>query len=434
MTTKLQKEKIIISCRRAWEQTGKGKMLLGVSGGADSTALLLAFSKAGIPFEAAHCNFNLRASESLRDRDFVKMLCKNYGIKLQIAEFNVPKEALKGESVEITCRRLRYDFFHNLKDKGEFDRIVIGHNADDNVETFFLHALRGSGSRGLKAMDEDNGTILRPLLKYRRKELVEFLNEHEQSYVTDSSNLHSEDYRRNFLRNEIFPLLESKWEGFTRAVTSTIELQKRDNRIVEYFTARALKGITDFLPWHIVYNFPDSATIIFRFINPFGGTPVIAREMAASAERLMPGKKWKLSDTDVAVFTRKGIMIRHLSDEDNEGENAMYQWERIEKDQIDPAVIKSAPLNVIYLPGDESDYRWENANIKMMFKPLGLDGSQPVWKILKDYGLTTDERKSFKVLINKKSEEPVWLPGIKRSRFDLITPDTEVIFKVSGIS
>lgn len=426
----MKTEKIPLACRRAWEKAGRGKMLLAVSGGADSTALFIAFSKASIPFEVAHCNFNLRASESLRDREFVKMLCKTYDIPIHVVEFDVPRDALKGESTEMTCRRLRYDYFKKLKKEGSFDRIVVAHNADDNMETFFLHALRGSGSRGLMGMEEDNGEILRPLLPYRRREIIEFLEANHQNYVVDSSNLKSEDYRRNFLRNEVFPLLESKWEGFATAVQTTIEIQKRERKIVEHFTNKALEECRDFLPWHIVYGFPDPATIIFRFIQPFGGTPTVAREMAASSLSLLPGKEWRLNDTDKALFTRKGIRIITAST-DTEKENSGYHWEKIEGTDIDIDKIMSAPLSEVFLTGSPENFKWENASIGMKIKSLGLAGSQPVWKVLKDAGLTVAERKCFKVLVERETGEPVWLPGIKRSRLHLVSPSDTVIYHIS---
>lgn len=433
MTNTPNKEKIIIACRKMWEQTGRGKMLLGVSGGADSTALVLAFIKASIPFEVAHCNFNLRSMESLRDREFVKVLCKNYDIPIHVKEFDVRKEALKGESTEMTCRRIRYDYFRQLKEEGGFSRIAIAHNADDNMETFFLHALRGSGSRGLKGMDLDTGEIVRPLLKYRRKEILAFLKANTQAYMLDSTNLKSEDYRRNFIRNEVFPLLESKWDGFAKAITTTIELQKRDNRIVEHFTAKALEGITDFLPWHVTYEFPDPETLIYRFINPFGGSPTIATEMAASARNLLPGKKWRLNENTVARFTRKGISIEKFNPDD-EPEDSHYTWTLLEGDAVDFDLITSAPLSEAYLPYDSDRYEWVPANIKMKIKPLGLNGSQPVWKVLKDAGLAPDERKNFLVLTDRESGEPVWIPGIKRSRIHLIEPSATMAYHITPIT
>ena len=138
----MSKEKIIAKCKECWVNSGRGKLLLAVSGGADSIAMLAAFNMARIPVEVAHCNFNLRGDESLSDRDFVKAFCADLNVPLHIAEFNTLDSALKGESLEMTCRRLRYDFFRQLKEKHGFSRIAVAHNSDDNIETFFLNLLR----------------------------------------------------------------------------------------------------------------------------------------------------------------------------------------------------------------------------------------------------------------------------------------------------
>lgn len=431
MSTTGKKEKIVMACRKAWEKAGRGRMLLGVSGGADSTALLLAFSKAGIPFEVAHCNFNLRSAESLRDREFVSMLCKNYGVPFHVVNFDVAKEAIKGESTEMTCRRLRYDYFKRLRGEGGFDRVVIGHNADDNVETFFLNALRGSGTRGLKGMEEDSGSVLRPLLPYRRMELLDFLKENGQAYVTDSSNMQTEQYRRNYLRNKIFPLLESKWEGFSKVMATTIDLQRRENAIVEHFTREALKDTDGFLPWHVVFNFPDPETLIYRFIEPLGGSPVAAKEMAESASSLMPGKKWELPGGKAVVFTRKGIQVEKPVDESVGNSAPEYHWMKLEGKQIDMRRVMTAPLSEIYLPSAPDNFEWVTADREMRIKSLGMDGSQPVWKVLKDAGLTRDERQRFQVLADKATGEPVWLPGVKRSRLFLVSDTDAVVYHMA---
>ena len=422
------------SCLRSWHRAGGGTFLIGLSGGADSTALALAFLEAGVPFEAAHCNFHLRGEESDRDRNFVKSLCDTFGVTMHEVDFNVAEEAQRGESVEMTCRRIRYDYFRQLMAEGNFRRLAVAHNADDNIETFFLNALRGSGTRGLKGMEEDNGEVVRPLLKFHRSEILEFLRERNQLYVTDSSNLESDHYRRNFLRNEVFPLMAKRWEGFGSALTRTIELQRRENAIVEHFVAKALDGYTDFIPWYVVFDFPDSETLIYRFIEPIGGTPTIAREMAESAKQLIPGKIWRFADV-VAIFTKDGIRIKKGAAKQNGHKEKVdvslnFDWEEIPKEKIDWDIVKTAPLSEIYLPYDSSRYEWVTATREMKIKPLGMQGSQSVWKVLKDAGIPLLDRSQFPVLADRDSGEPVWLPGVKRSRLHLVTAENASLFHV----
>ena len=299
--------KIREAVRTLWKESGEGSWLVAVSGGADSTALLLACRNAGIPTEAVHCNFNLRGEESIRDRDFVVRLCGSLGIHLNVQEFDVGLEARKGESTEMTCRRIRYDLFHSLRKTLGCSRIAIAHNSDDNAETLFLNLLRGSGSKGLMGMRASSPALVRPLLEFSRTDILKFLEQQGRDYIIDSTNLES-DYRRNFIRNDIFPLIESRWEGFRSAVRKTQSILGRENKIVEYYIAQALDGHGDLLPWKTIREFPDPETLIWRFIEPYGGTPTLASEISRHAQHPHPGKRWTYRRLTL-LSTRPGLKI-----------------------------------------------------------------------------------------------------------------------------
>lgn len=299
--------KIREAVRTLWRDCGEGRWLVAISGGADSTALLLACLKAGIPLQAVHCNFNLRGEESIRDRDFVINLCNSLGVKLHVEEFDVGLEAWKGESTEMTCRRIRYGLFHTLLKTHGCSRIAIAHNSDDNAETLFLNLLRGSGSKGLMGMRASSPALVRPLLEFCRTDILKFLEQQRQYYITDSTNLES-DYRRNFIRNDIFPLIDSRWTGFKTAIRKTQSILGRENKIVEHYIAQALKGHTDLLPWKTIREFPDPETLIWRFIEPYGGTPTLASEISRHAMHPHPGKRWTYRSLAL-LSTRHGLQI-----------------------------------------------------------------------------------------------------------------------------
>lgn len=423
-------DRVVATVVAAWESAGRGPLLTAVSGGADSTALLLACRMAGIPFEAAHCNFNLRGEESLRDQRFVESLCREYDLKLHLADFDTGKLSLQGESVEMTCRRLRYDFFRQLKERYGFSRITLAHNREDNMETFFLNALRGCGTRGLSGMKTDTGILLRPLLAFSRSEIIEFLEENDRSFIVDSSNLES-DYRRNFLRNEVFPMLESRWEGFRKALSNTIELLNRENRIVEHYISKPLSGTPKLLSWSVIDEFPDPETLIFRFISPFGGSSVTASEMNESSKKRVPGKRWQLSNGNLALFTKKGIQIENLSEDSCHENDDEYRWVKLKNSPENMNSVLKASLEEVYLPYGEERYEWVPANREMKIKSLGLKGSTGVFKLLKEAGIPAHNRDKVKVLIEKESGEPVWIPGVKRSKLHLITEEMEEIYRVT---
>lgn len=294
--------------RSLWRRTGEGRWLLAVSGGADSVALLLACRLASIPIQAVHCNFNLRDSESLRDRDFVVELCRRLEVTLHVEEFNVEECALKGESTEMTCRRIRYALFEELLSARGCSKVAVAHNSDDNAETLFLNLLRVSGATGLKGMEPVARNIVRPLLCFSRKEILSFLEECGQDFITDSTNLES-DYRRNFIRNDVFPLLEERWPGMRRAIMRSQDILRREHLIVEHFISTALAPFSDFLPWDVVRGFPDPESLMWRFVEGFGGTPALAAEIARHAFSVYPGKRWLAPSGTIFRSLNKGLRV-----------------------------------------------------------------------------------------------------------------------------
>ena len=153
-----------------------GKILAAVSGGADSVALLRVLAALGCNCIAAHCNFHLRGDEADRDEAFVRKLCHDLDIELRCTDFDV--EAYKkshGVSTEMACRELRYDWFERQRAALGCSVIAVAHHRDDNIETFFLNLVRGSGITGLAGIKPCNGKIVRPLLGFSRDEIINYL-------------------------------------------------------------------------------------------------------------------------------------------------------------------------------------------------------------------------------------------------------------------
>ena len=195
------------------------KVIVALSGGADSVALLRVLIELGYKCTAAHFDFHLRGGESMRDEQFVRNLCRNMDIPLKVAEADtIAYAAEKGISLEMAARDLRYDFFGSLsKELGA--PVAVAHHRDDNAETLLLNLLRGTGLRGLCGMayksdrvsplcyNPGKFTVIRPLLDVSRWEISEYLKGLGQDFVTDSSNLVA-DVKRNRVRLEVIPMLE----------------------------------------------------------------------------------------------------------------------------------------------------------------------------------------------------------------------------------
>lgn len=187
--------------------TPGGKVLVALSGGADSVALLVTLIKLGYRCEAVHCNFHLRGEESNRDEQFVQRLCRTKGIRLTTLHFDTTTYAKeKGISIEMAARELRYAAFEEHRRKMEAEAIAVAHHRDDSAETLLLNLLRGTGIKGLRGIQPKNGYIVRPLLCVGRTDILDYLKWRGEEYVTDSTNL-ATDYTRNKIRLELIPLM-----------------------------------------------------------------------------------------------------------------------------------------------------------------------------------------------------------------------------------
>ena len=199
-----------------------GRMVVALSGGADSVALLRVCKSLQIDCLAAHCNFHLRGEESNRDEQFVTDLCSRLEVPLVKVDFDVEEyKSAHGVSTEMACRELRYDWFEQIRQQHGCTSIAVAHHSDDNVETFFLNLFRGSGISGLAAIKPRNGFVVRPLLSVGRADIEAYLSALGQDYVVDSTNLQS-DFSRNKIRNILLPeisrLFPSAIAGFGRTV------------------------------------------------------------------------------------------------------------------------------------------------------------------------------------------------------------------------
>lgn len=204
------------------------RVIVGLSGGADSVALLSVLLDLGYNCVAAHCNFHLREDESLRDERFCENLCGRLEVDFLKIDFNVGDRcAQTGESAEMACRSLRYEWWRSLIKNGQGQLVAVGHHREDNVETFFLNLLRGSGLTGLKSMLPRTADVVRPLLAVTRLDITEYLKRKGLNFVTDSTNF-SDEYRRNRLRNRVLPEIERSFPRAMATIANSINYL-RDN-------------------------------------------------------------------------------------------------------------------------------------------------------------------------------------------------------------
>lgn len=254
------------------------RALVALSGGADSVCLLLALLRMDVPVVAAHCNFHLRGEESMRDERFVRDLCARLNVPLVVTDFDVDRQMrLTGDSVEMACRHLRYEWFEGMRVEHGLDVVAVAHHADDNVETFILNAVRGTGITGLSAIHPVNGHIVRPLLCVSRDSILEWLETCRQAYVVDSTNLEN-DVKRNRLRNVVLPALYGQLPEARHTLPLTIShvndccslYREAISHMVRY-VAPDYSAVSDFsISTAALLGFENAGMLLFEMLRPMG--------------------------------------------------------------------------------------------------------------------------------------------------------------------
>ena len=252
------------------------KILLAVSGGIDSVVMAHLFSKGGFHFGIAHCNFGLRGNESDADEKFVAQLAGSYKATFHIKKFDTAGYSrLKGISVQMAARELRYDWFANLRKAYGYQYIATAHHLDDQIETFFINLIRGTGISGLHGILPKQGALIRPLLFAYRHDIEHYAVEKNIKYRNDSSN-DSTKYIRNKIRHELLPILRELNPDFAANLTNTI-FRLRDidtiastciNRWKDEVISR--KGDTWYIDGNRLSIAEPKKTLTWELLSPFG--------------------------------------------------------------------------------------------------------------------------------------------------------------------
>jgi hypothetical protein len=209
------------------------KILIAFSGGPDSVFLynLLNFLKEEYFLEISltYINHNLR-EDVKDDLKFVKNFSEENEVPLYIESVNVRKYATDNKkSIELSARELRYEAIEKVLQNINYDKIATGHNLDDNIETFIFRLLRGTSLKGLKGIPEKRENIIRPILQFEKKEILNCLQENKKNYIIDYTN-NENDYTRNYIRNEIFPMFVNINPNFRNKINELIhEMNDREN-------------------------------------------------------------------------------------------------------------------------------------------------------------------------------------------------------------
>lgn len=383
------------------------KLLVALSGGADSVALLQILLQLGYECEAAHCNFHLRGEESQRDQVFVERLCKELNIQLHLAHFDT-QEIAKSEkiSIEMAARKLRYDWFESLCQQHHINYIAVGHHKDDQAETILLNLIRGTGITGLTGIRPINGRIVRPFLCITRNEIVHYLTHKGVAFVTDSTNLEDE-YTRNKIRLNIIPQLESLNPSFKESIVNTAEYL--NNALLVYKNGiqegmkRVLHNNTISIP--ALLTEPSPAALLYEILYPMGFNSTQIKEISESLSK-QSGKQFFGRNEWVVTKDRDQLLIEKQINDDL----PPFTIETISSSYNSSFIIPKDKNSVCFdadkLTGEFSLRKWQKGDT---FVPFGMTGRKLISDYMTDRKLSRTEKEQQWLLCS--GENIVWVVG-----------------------
>jgi tRNA(Ile)-lysidine synthase len=291
------------------------RILLAVSGGIDSMVMAHLFLQSGYNTGIAHCNFSLRGEESDKDEELVRQFASQHDLPFHTIKFATADYSKdNGLSIQMAARELRYNWFEKIMDEAGYDRLAVAHNLNDNVETFIINLVRGTGIAGLAGMKPLSNRIIRPLLFAPRREIAIFCSENQISYREDMSNEDTK-YTRNKIRHKIIPVLMEINPSIEATLSETAERFAGINEIVNSYISEIREkiseekdGLTSFSLARLLPYF-QNRTLLFELFKPYGITGVRLNDLVSIIEGKTGGQIF--TNTHRIVKNRREIIISH---------------------------------------------------------------------------------------------------------------------------
>lgn len=420
-------DKINKYCRQNGLLESGKKVLVAVSGGADSVFLLRYLMAEGYEVEVAHCNFHLRGEESSRDEQFVRELCETCHIPLHIKHFNTLDYAqANGVSIEMAARTLRYEWFGQLLQEIDSDTLAVAHHRDDNIESMLLNLVRGTGIKGLRGMQPRNGHIVRPLLCISRSDIITDLNEMQQSYVDDSTNFENL-FSRNKIRLDVMPLLRSINAGADHNIATAIENINETFKVYDESIRHSILQCTEqhgnslYINKECLQSCASPLSILHEILAPcsFNRSQILGITQCESS-----GKQF-CSPTHKLVIDRQQLIVSPITEEADIVDIPLEAYPGINVSTVEANCCTILPQNnYAYFDAEKVKgqlvVRLTKTGDKL--RPFGMKGSKLVSDLLTDLKINILEKKRQLVVCD--DERILWVVGRRASDECKVTSST----------
>ena len=409
------------------------KVIVGLSGGADSVVLLYVLDRLGYECIAAHCNFHLRGEEALRDEKQAIDFAESLEIPCFQRDFDTLSIAHeRGISVEMAARDLRYEWFEQLRKAHEAEAIAVAHHRDDTIETLLLNLMRSTGIRGLAGIQPKNGFIVRPLLGVSKQDILQYAAEKNLPFVTDSSNLQDE-YMRNKIRLSVIPLLQSIQPSVDSAFIHTMEYVNEALKIYDFHIQEAIRKVFDREKGTIdivqLQALPSPEAVLFELLKEYGfgrdtvGDIVLALNKQSGKEFYSPEYSL-IKDRHRFLLLPRPSISQPQVEEIHEKEAVFVT--------VDENFVLVKDRNLAYFDAEKLQFplqirRWEKGD---KFIPFGMNQFQKLSDYFTTHKFSKPEKENARLLCS--GNDIIWIMGHRTDNRYRITEKTQkaVLFKL----
>jgi tRNA(Ile)-lysidine synthase len=418
-------------------------ILLAVSGGVDSAVMVELFSRLGYNYSIAHCNFTLRGKESDKDEIFVENLAQQKGVQFFTKKFETKKYASNHSiSIQMAARDLRNEWLVYIAKQNGFKCFATAHHLDDQIETFFINLLRGTGISGLHGIKSNSENLIHPMLFTYRKNIEDFARQENIEFRIDSSNL-ATDYTRNKIRHQLIPVIKDIKENYQDVLTDNIyrfsQIEDLYRQFLEIISDRLIEEENDGIKISIKYliNYKPTSTVLFELIQPYGFNFSQSAAIVYSIG-LISGKQF-YSKTHRLVIDREYIIIQkiiqtdkkifYITEETNEiNEPISLKISRFELKSgfVIPSKSKIAILDIEKLSFPLRIRKWKQGDY---FYPLGMKKRKLLSNYFIDNKFSILDKESTWIMTS--GNEIIWIIGHRIDDRFKVTNSTQQVFEIT---
>lgn len=416
-----------------------GKTLLAVSGGVDSMVLLHLYWALKLDFAVAHCNFQLRGTESDLDEKVVADFCKKHNIPCFVERFDTMQFVdSRKVSIQIAARELRYNWFKQICTDNDYQFIATAHHLDDQAETFLINFTRGTGIDGLVGIPEKNENIIRPMLNFSREEILNYATENGVEWREDQSNATTK-YLRNKMRHLVLPVLKEENTEFLKSFQNTLNHLKQTqllaNDAVAFFEKECVQMIENKLEIDLdkAQNFGNKKHYLLQVLKRYGFSSVDEIEKICVSEA---GKVLK-NDNYTVLKDRNKLIV--------------FKEKLVNKDLFyinSKSDVLSLPFFMNISEAEKEEFNSDKCTIFVnsnllkwplilrrkqtgdFFQPFGMKGIKKVSKFFKDEKLSKIQKDNTWILENGDGKI-IWIVGLRADDRFKITSNNQQNYKIT---